>query len=629
MKKNIKNKNLDIYIKSQEMNLRKILYKKKIWSKEQFFTHTAQGEIKGKFLFNRPSREILFKLILKEENRYLGIAEYPNKFPTMFRLDFDFEKEGSNLTSLYEKDTYLNKVIPYLQKNLKEVIVDFRKEMLDAVILTKNPYIKNEKKIKHGLHIVFPNLFINKEDFNLFEEKYLKDLDGYDPTFTKPWLLYGQSKERGKGWYKADIVLTHDGFVLPAKDYFSDYIVYDKEEKVIDFRGDVESYYPHIFSIDSYGRPTTRLKVKIEKKIIIKKKEERSKIELDISDDKKKILYYNLVYLLSSDRATTRDTWRNVGYCIWGLLEEEGLDLFLDFSQKSSEYDEEGCKYFYESIDRSDINLGSLVHWAREDNYYEANQLLTDMKEEKEEEEKEEGTPSGQEKEEFKIIEYEKIYPNKTICKKNVGDYSKLLENTDILCIKSNMGTFKTQNLKKLFSQYRRILITTFRRSLASEFLEEFREFGFKNYEDFKGKIKGDRIICQIDSFHKVRGEYDLIIHDEIVGTIGHIHSFVKEKNLVWEAFNYYNKESNRVIILDALLNKNSIRLMREYKKKVFVLENTYKTLTHKKYKIISYSSNRDNKIWLDILNFSKKGTVFIPTNSSTFATKLKLFLEV
>jgi hypothetical protein len=619
-KKIIKNKNLDIYKKSQVMNLKRFLYNNKVWQKDQFFTHTSQGDVKGRFLFNREELEILFKNVNKEKNRYLGLAEYP-RFRSMFRLDFDFEREGTNLTSLYEMDNYLNNIIPQIQANLKDVIIDFRKEMLDAVILTKKPYIKNNKKIKHGLHIVFPNLFINNEHFSFFEEKYLKDLDGYDPTFTKPWLMYGQSKERGKGWYEADKVLTHDGFILEPKTYFLDYVVYDKKENPVDFGDNVESYYPKIFSIFSYGRPTSEFKIIKEKKRIIKKQRESKPIQLNMEDSDIKKLVCNLIYLLSSGRATERDSWRDVGYCIYNFFEEEGLDLFLDFSQKSEEYDENGCIYFYESICRSEIGFGSLKYWALEDNYYEANKLLKSI--EKEEDKEDEN------REEFKKIEYEKIPVDKTICDHNVGDYSKLLENTDILCIKSNMGTYKTQNLKKLFSQYRRILITTFRRSLASEFLTEFGEYGFMSYEDFEGKkIKGDRIICQIDSIHKIRGEFDLIIHDEIVGTIEHIHSFVKEKKLVWDVFNFYNKDSSRVIVLDALLDNNSINLMKTYGKKVFVLENTFKTLTHKKYKIIRYSKNRDNKIWLDIKDFANKGSVFIPTNSSNFATKLELYLK-
>ena len=50
--------------------------------------------------------------------------------------------------------------------------------------------------------------------------------------------------------------------------------------------------------------------------------------------------------------------------------------------------------------------------------------------------------------------------------------------------------------------------------------------------------IKGDRIVCQIDSIYKVRGEYDLFILDEFLYTMGHLHSFVKRKQEVWDALN-------------------------------------------------------------------------------------------
>ena len=675
----LKNKNLDIY-KMTDIDFKKFLYKNKIWNKKpnDFYTHTAMGDFKGCLLFNRDELTVLFNNVNKEKNRYFGITEFP-RYYSMFRLDFDFDEKKTNLKPLYNIDTYLNQVIPQIQKDLKSVIIDYRPEMTDAVILTKDPYIKNGVKIKHGLHIVFPNLFISIEHFKFFEKKFLKSLDGYDSTITKPWLLYGQSKSRESGYYQAYKVLTEDGFILEPEDYFNDYSVYDRNEKKIDFGENVKDYYPNIFSIFPYGRPVSELRVVYDKEI--KPKRETKKVELNITDDEQKKLIYNLVFILSKDRATARDSWRDVGFCIFNLLGEEGLDLFLEFSQKSEDYDEDGCVRFYERITHGDIGLGSLIFWANEDNKREVTILLQKIKKEEPKEEfKNINTECesystiakcysgddkdwagktygalienkdytnfihwiinngvqphcnhfkrilGMEIEEFKILPYETIKADKVICEKNVGDYTELLKTTHILCIKSNMGTFKTQNLKKLFSQYRRILITTFRRSLASEFLQEFGEYGFKSYEDFNGKIKEDRIICQIDSLFKVRGEFDLVIHDEIVGTIEHLHSFVKEKEAVCNAFNQFNKTSERVIILDALLDNNSIDLMKGYGKKVFVLENTFKTLTHKKYEIRNYS-NQSN-IWLDILEFSKKGSVFIPTNSNTFATKLELYLK-
>ena len=73
---------------------------------------------------------------------------------------------------------------------------------------------------------------------------------------SKPWLLYGQSKAQGKGSYKASSVLTHEGLIISAEDYFEDYKVYNNHEKAIKFDKDknIEYYYPRIFSILLFGR---------------------------------------------------------------------------------------------------------------------------------------------------------------------------------------------------------------------------------------------------------------------------------------------------------------------------------------------------------------------------------------
>jgi hypothetical protein len=67
---------------------------------------------------------------------------------------------------------------------------------------------------------------------------------------------------------------------------------------------------------------------------------------------------------------------------------------------------------------------------------------------------------------------------------------------------------------------------------------------------------------------------------------------------------------------------------MKDTNRKVYVLENTFKTLTHKKFKIINYEKQKESHIQRDILEMSKKGSIFVPTNSKTFGNKLFLFLK-
>jgi len=672
MNKKIITKNLNVGLyKMREKEIKEFIYSNYRKNKNDWNNYICSGEIKGRFLFGRQDFKILYDKILNDERtRFYGISEKPFSY-SMFRLDFDFEETGVNPKSLFSMDKFLNQIIPEIQLELEKSIKDFRPEMVDMVLLTKKPYMKNDNLIKHGLHIVAPNLFINKESFKIIEKKILNKLDGYDPTFSNPWLCYGQGKSREKGFYKADKVLTKKGLVLEPHIYFSDYVVYDENEKPITFKNNIQSYYPRIFSIFPYTRPTTEFKENliIENKVNNKKKKFvcdnkdykifRENID-EVVDDF--ILegdfevngnwndnFLNLTRINSSIcPIANREHDRRDGYllidnkkgCVkfgcycnegqpvsignYKVVEKIERKIKINENSKSLDivarcYSENKNKYWVDKTYREIVEDDELVEWVnwiiKNNVQPHCNHLLSVLDRE-------------DEIEELVKIDYEKIRSNETISKKNIGDYTERLNKTDILCIRSNMGTFKTQNLKKLFSKYRRILMTTFRRSLASEFENIFGEYGFKNYEDFDGKIKGQRIICQIDSLHKVRGEFDLVIHDELVGTLLHLHSFVKEKNQVWNAFNYYNKETNKIIVLDALLDKNSIRVMKDTNRKVYVLENTFKTLTHKKFKIITYEEQKEAHIQRDILEISKKGSVFVPTNSKTFGNKLFLFLK-
>jgi len=218
---------------------------------DKFFTHVAQGETKGKFAFNRQGVEDLFDYC-GEKKGYQGMSEMPRDF-SMLRCDFDFEKDGTVPVELYEMKTFTETVIPSFRKYLDYEIIKTKNNQTDCCILTKKPYIKKGKTIKHGIHLCFPNVFINKKDFKRFEDKF-SHLDGFDSICSKPWLMYNQGKSTEKGMYNASFVLLKDGSSVPHKKYFEKYTIFDDRERKIKFTKPIECYYPRIFSIIPYGR---------------------------------------------------------------------------------------------------------------------------------------------------------------------------------------------------------------------------------------------------------------------------------------------------------------------------------------------------------------------------------------
>ena len=225
-------------------------------------------------------------------------------------------------------------------------------------------------------------------------------------------------------------------------------------------------------------------------------------------------------------------------------------------------------------------------------------------------------------------IPLDNIHPNESINQNNIGSYIPRLEKADIVCLRSNMMTYKTQNLKELFDIYKNVLIVSFRVSLEEEYQRIFGEYGFTLYSDFKGAIKDQsRLVVQIDSLYKVYGSYDLVIFDEMVYTKNHIHSFVKQKNKVWNTLLEYIQYTPKVIVCDALLDNATIDVFKQCNRSIHIVDNSYKSFSNKKVEIDNCNINIDHII-IDIIdNINKFGNVYFPTNSKTMAEKVALFL--
>ena len=225
----------------------------------------------------------------------------------------------------------------------------------------------------------------------------------------------------------------------------------------------------------------------------------------------------------------------------------------------------------------------------------------------------------------------EPLIPDEKIHSNNIGSYIDRLDKTDVLCIRSNMMTYKTQNLKEILNvKDKKILLITFRITLADSFIREFGEYGFQLYSDIKKNSFEDipKLVVQIDSLHKVFGKYDLIVFDEFTYTLDHLHSFVKEKHLVWETLLQYIKQTDKIIVLDALLDNHCINFFKKLKDIVYVVENTWKSLSNRTYEIIQVISMSGTMISLIKKYISQGKNVYIPTNSKYIGEKLLAYFK-
>ena len=117
-----------------------------------YFSHVSMGERKGKYTLNRGNVDKLFDLCSTYRGTE-GVAEMPQHY-SMLRFDFDFEETSSDdvIRPLFDVNIFLNCIIKNIQTYLKQNIIDFKSEHADCCILTKDPYLtedkNNQKKIK-------------------------------------------------------------------------------------------------------------------------------------------------------------------------------------------------------------------------------------------------------------------------------------------------------------------------------------------------------------------------------------------------------------------------------------------------------------------------------------------------
>ncbi len=215
---------------------------------------------------------------------------------------------------------------------------------------------------------------------------------------------------------------------------------------------------------------------------------------------------------------------------------------------------------------------------------------------------------------------------NKIVNERYLNIYDDI-EKKNVLIIKSNMGTGKTYNIFKYIKNNPdlSVLMVSFRRSLASKYLDdsETNKLGFVNYENLDieelNSKKSPRLICQINSLYKVSGKYDVLILDEFSYTYDMIYSFCERKKSVCESLESYVSNSKKVIVCDALINKNNIEFIKRFRKEAKIIVNEYQPNDNEL--ILNSKDILEYKITESIKN-KYKNPIIIASSSKIFLDK-------
>lgn len=367
-------------------------------------SHVSLINPKGKYMFDREELETLWDVYCsaiyenKDENKdkiCVGLAEVSQEYiPVIVDADIKI-KSTSKLVygdHLYTTD-HVKKVIQIYQSVLSKIIKNCTDKHLLCVVLEKNIYEINKNDtlyIKNGFHLHFPNCFIRKIDYDIHllprvlqqlnDQKVFEDL-GFSKAeevidkniSTVPWLLYGSSKNTDMEPYILTKIYDSSFTELTLREAFSNYKIYDADEKVIEYTKNITYYLPRILSILPYNRKESivRSDICIMKEIKKKKQSSEPRKEQTESIEANMIIARELLPLLSDFRVTDRNEWLNIGWILFNISDgsDEGLELWCDFSARDEEkYDEAVCNHEWRKMVRKNYNIRSLRYFAGIDN---------------------------------------------------------------------------------------------------------------------------------------------------------------------------------------------------------------------------------------------------------------------
>lgn len=274
---------------------------------------------------------------------------------------------------------------------------------LTTFVLYKNKPIYNQSKEKYcdGIHIHYPNLVLTAENRLLIYDKIetrLEDMEFIDRIIEKTnenikeifdksvifkdkwWFLYKSGKKVDEKFnvYKLKLQIYSDGYVKDNIDMNDKKIIKKlkirnvyKDEDIITLR----LKYSEImnkkksFFIENNNNKDNNLKFNINI-------ENNNKVGNKLTNEENVI---QLCSMLSKERATNYESWRDVGYALFNISPNL-KKIFHKFSSLCGEkYEAHNVETFWNGCNiKKDSNyLYGLEQWAKQDNLTKYNEYLT------------------------------------------------------------------------------------------------------------------------------------------------------------------------------------------------------------------------------------------------------------
>lgn len=369
-----------------EAPLRAFLDEKRI-KKGEPFTHTTKTP-SGSYYIGEDDWETFITIYCNSIRKGARptVTEKPGGYGPL-RVDFDFRSTlDTGLTRQYTSDI-LKSIVKMYQDEIKAAVQpeSFDEKLLICIVLEKKKPRVEEGKVKDGFHLHFPNFScegwfqdeylrtkINKLmiDSNIWDKKsFIEPVEKFIDTgmAKKVWLMYGSSKIQGGEPFLVTKVFNSKLEQITLLEVF--------QEKMKGRKSAVEYYLPRFLSLRGFNSAVP-LKADIEsrraaytgrrpRKNAVPKKRSMEDVLADI----KTIKDGEIMSMLSDDRADDFNSWMDIGWTLFNIGQgcDEALELWIEFSKRSSKFVEGGCEDQWAKMEIRDKSIGSLLAVAKID----------------------------------------------------------------------------------------------------------------------------------------------------------------------------------------------------------------------------------------------------------------------
>lgn len=331
-----------------------------------------------------------------------SVTEMPEKYGPL-RVDFDFKADLSVGSKRQYTEKHLKQIVKYYQDEIRNCVDDdaYNKKLLYCIVLEKESPRIEDSVVKDGFHLHFPNFICdgelqdhylrNKVTIKMFEEDIWKDCkfitkidDMIDLGMSvKPWMMYGSMNYKNSKstpymynrWEGQDKKWGH-----AYNSKLEEIEIKEIFKKLMEGRSSSMKYYmPRFMSIRGYKK-CVPLEENVQKKIlssvVVKKVKKRKKVEVikkrsteDVLRDLCAIRDGEIMNMIDAERAEDYDKWMDMGWTLFNISQgmDEGLQMWVEFSQKSSKYKDGECQELWNKMELRDKTMGSLLCMAKND----------------------------------------------------------------------------------------------------------------------------------------------------------------------------------------------------------------------------------------------------------------------